>query len=589
MRYRKWGWVILALMLSFVLCTAALGEANQTGGTEITIQYGGDVIAGQLGSVGRDEQRGLMGVSFYCADLNDHIKLEIIDGGFSIIIPIDALISVNGEILEPVDGTFYQDEVFWFFDTEKTPDTVTFCPHGDENPANAVTVDAASGIILGVGEMPGPAVEPEHAAEAQPAPAAKANAGGFDVSVLLDELCEAASDPWEKAIYGAGANWVTRDGETVTFALRSFDPNLKSLPGYSGNKQAWLDGFFENVQAYDLEITLILKDDGPDPDSLRLLKSTVTKAARASMAGFDDKSVRIALVELMLPTPVYDDASASGWGEIYHDYHELVSTNAAFDGLDSVALTPLFYAQSKQVLSVKDGPHALVLNCTGADPVSLIEDAYKSVVARLSKVYKGNDMSEYEIEEAFAEALGEKAASIRKTGGEVHAFELDIDAVIDGDFGADYTAYMQSFDPDSVLWQLVYDVWTMPDAPAQDFPKNGRISGSQSGTKVIVKAPDDGFGRYVQMRNAYTDAMTVDMFIRSGSSVTVYVPRGMYYLLIASGEIWYGMEGLFGDGGSYSETDETEILSSEYYHTLTLSAGDGDIDVYGSSPSAFQN
>lgn len=408
------------------------------------------------------------------------------------------------------------------------------------------------------------------------------------VSTLLDELGETAEDPWEKAIYDADADGVSQSGETVTFALRSFDPKLKSLPDYSENKQAWREGFIENIQSYDLEVALTLVDGEPDSASVKSLKSAVTKAAKSSQSTFDQKSVRIALADLLLPTPVSDDASATGRGEMYPEYQELVSTNAAFAGRDSVQLTPLFYAQSKQTMNVKGGPHALVLNCVGANPPALIEDARKSLMDQLSRVYKANEMDESEIEEKFAEALAEKAATVRKKGGEAYSLVLDIDAMIGGDFGADYGAYMQSYDPEPVLAELIGEVKALPDAPAQDFPKSGRISGGKSGTKVIVKAPKDDVGRYVQMRDFGTDEMLADMFIRSGGSATVYVPKGMYYLLIASGETWYGVEGLFGDKGTYSQTGETEILSKQYYHTLTLSAGEGDIYVYGSNPSAFQ-
>lgn len=600
----RWVSMVLALMLALSFVSSALGEPAQAEKSTIEIQYGDEVITGTLGIVGIDDRWGKMTVSFLCEDLQDHIKMETSDGGLSIIVPVLAQISVNGETLKAVDATFYQAEAFWFFDTEQKPDTVTFYPHGDDDPAKAVTVDAVSGVILGEEETSSPAAEPEPMAEpepaqepapasevapeAEPTQAAVPASGGYDIAALLGELREAASDPWEQAIYGAGADTISQNDESITFALRSYDPKLKSLPKYEDDQQLWLDSLFENVRTHDLELTLALANGEADSASLKSLKSKVAAAAKEAKAGFDQKSVRVALAELLLPTPVHDDAAASGWGEIDAVYHELVSSNPAFEGLDSVQFTPLFYAQTKQTLNVKDGPHALTLNCTGANPEELIEDARKSLLDRLSKVYKSNEMGEYEIEEAFADTLAEKAAAIRKKGSYAYALTLDIDAVMEGDFGADYAAYMQSFDPEPALISLISDVQALPDAPAQPFPKSGRISGSKSGTKVIIKAPKDDMGRYVQMRNSDSDEMTVDLFITSGGSATVYVPQGMYYLLIASGETWYGVEGLFGDNGSYSETAETEILSKKYYHTLTLNAGEGDISMYGSSPSAFR-
>ena len=166
---------------------------------------------------------------------------------------------------------------------------------------------------------------------------------------------------------------------------------------------------------------------------------------------------------------------------------------------------------------------------------------------------------------------------------------LDIDRVA-GATGDEYVQYMQAFQVDGVLDALYYDVHDLPDAPAQDFPKSGRLSGSKSGTKVIVKAPkDDELGRYLQMCNAETDEVAVEFFIRPKGSATVYVPKGHYYFLIAAGETWYGVEGLFGENARYSSTADTEILSKKYYHTIELNpTAEGNIPFYGASMSDFK-
>jgi len=581
---KRWGaWMIVLAVLAGIIGTPAALAANVPGGKEITIQYKGETILGNLQNVWMDEQRNMMGVSFYCDDLKDHIKMETDGDDLIIIVPVLARISAGGETLRPMDATFYQTEVLWFFDTESKPDTVTFYPYGDDDPTQEVTVDASSGIILKAESAPAP----DTGSEPSPEPIAPAG-DNAPVAAILAELGNGAKDSWEKAIYGAGAAMISQDGDTYICSLRSFNPRLKSLPNYSHHKQAWLEAFFANVQAFDLEVSLELNNGAPVPASLKALKTAVTKAAKAAKDAFGQKSVREAIVDLLLPKPVDSDAEANGYGELRGEYHALVSSNPAFTGMDSVQLTPLFYAQRKQSLDVKEGPHALRLNCTGADPAALLEGGRKALMDRFSKVYKANEMERYEIREAFADELAKQAAAIRKKGGQAHAFALNIDELSQGDFGAEYGAYMQSFDPEPVLDRLVDDIQQLPDAPAQPFPKNGRISGSKSGTKVILKTPSDGLARYVQVRGASDDKMAVDMFIRPGGSATVNVPQGKYYLLIASGETWHGMEGLFGSAGNYSESEEVGVPSRNYYLTLTLGVSNGDTGLYRSDPGAFQ-
>ena len=69
----------------------------------------------------------------------------------------------------------------------------------------------------------------------------------------------------------------------------------------------------------------------------------------------------------------------------------------------------------------------------------------------------------------------------------------------------------------------------------------------------------------------------------------MYTPQGSYYFLIASGEMWFGEEVMFGDSGSYSRTELFEVASKRYYHTVTLMAvSDGNMSIYQEDSSAFQ-
>ena len=455
---------------------------------------------------------------------------------------------------------------------------------------DAILANAAKIPAAGNGSAQDDDPEPQPTATPVDIASPSSAGGGFDLDDLLSVLADDAKDPWEEAIYRKGAEEVSREGDTVTFSLRSFDPKLKSLPNYNKDREGWLEGFFENASAYNLVVTLKLKDGEPDSASLKALKAAVTKAANDSMNAFDQVLVREAIVNLLLPTPVNSEEILCNRGLMNGDYCDFIEENAEPYWPTPVQFAPLFYAQSKQSLNVKEGPYSLKLNLTGANPGVLLEDARKATMDVLSKAYKSNAMTEEEIEKAFANELGKKAAALRKKGGEARVYTLDIDKLAQGDLGSgDHYDYMEEYDYSSVFERLVDDVRSLPDAPAQPLPKSGRISGSKSGTSVTINMMEgDTSNYYVQMRSADSDEMIVDMFIRARDSATVKVPKGMYYLLIASGDIWYGIDALFGDLGYYSSTANTEILSSDYLHTLTIGVNNGNVSMYRSDPDAFR-
>jgi hypothetical protein len=417
-----------------------------------------------------------------------------------------------------------------------------------------------------------------------------ARAEAFDLDAYLTDLAEKTKDPWQKAIYADGARDAEEENGKLTFCLRSFNPQLKTLPVYSKDPDAWREAFLENISAFTLQVTVTVDADGrPDAAGLKKLKAAVTKAASDAKTAFGGKAVLTGIADMLLPKSASKDADASGLGELHPDYRDVIDRYAAFSDLDAVQFAPLFYTLTRQSLAVKDGPHALELRYKGADPAGLIQAARQSAYSRLGAVYLANAMSSDEIERVFAEELGKQAAQIKKKGPPARHVILDVDQLADGDFGESYQAYIDAYNYHEALDELVWDVWDLPDAPPQPMPKTGRMTGSTSGTKVIINVPDDGFARYLQFRNASTDKKVIEVFIRSGGKATVYVPKGFYYLLIASGSSWYGTDGLFGDEGVYSVTDREEILSKSYYHTYTLErVRDGNLSIYGADPDRFR-
>ena len=267
----------------------------------------------------------------------------------------------------------------------------------------------------------------------------------------------------------------------------------------------------------------------------------------------------------------------------------------ADQGEDSIAaeIAPLYAAQSKQALDVSGGPHALKLTTTGVDSEDLLQKGYGAALQRLAKQQGANALEDEEIERAFQEELTAQASALNKKSAVKSEFEVDIDELFaeSPSAGDGFDTFVSGYDDaySSKLSDLQYEVSYLPDYPAQDFPKSGRVSGSKGGTKVVFKAPKDGSARFLQMRGTETGELAVTAFLRPGESATVRVPKGQYYVLIASGAVWYGNEHLFGDGGSYARTEDIQIKGSSYYHVITLGGvEDGNMSSYGADPSEFQ-
>lgn len=414
-----------------------------------------------------------------------------------------------------------------------------------------------------------------------------------DIDAFLLTLAAETTDPWQQAIYSAGATDLTIEENTAHFMLRAFDPKYSELGNYPGDDPVgWYAQMVENLGAHTVAASVTLTGENtPDADSAKAIQRIVRTAAEAAQAEFNKKAMRLALVDQMFPMPMAKMAAVADlFEQPYNTMFQATEDNWLYwTSAELEELAPLFYAQVSQVLSVKEGPHALTLNCKGvADPAALLDNARAEALEQLTKRYRANEMDGDEINDVLLEKVIEQANAIRKKGGESFSLTIDIDEAMDGYFGDAYTDYLEQYDYYGAWDILTDDVWDLPDEVAQDYPKSGYLSGSRSGTKVIIKTPDDGNARYVQVREVETDEPKVSMFIHSGKQVTVYVPKGMYYLLIGSGESWYGEEGLFGRAGNYSRTDDTEILSSDYYHTITLEAAtDGNIDMYGADMSDF--
>lgn len=402
----------------------------------------------------------------------------------------------------------------------------------------------------------------------------------------LNTLAEKTKDAWQKAIYLAGAENLTVEGDKLSFYLRGYAPDMKALPKLTVDPAGWYEGFFQGLQAHGLSAALQLKDGEPTKASQAKLEAAVRAAAGKAKGVFGQQTVKTAMLNLLFPSP-YKDTAAVKSGQLTPAFKHWAARHGVPEG-QWAQYAALLYAQQHAQLNTSGGPHAMAITVRWVAPEALLADGSSAALATLSKQTRANAQGEDALKGALDRALLDSAAKLRKTAKEKHTFAMDVD-VWAWERSGEYTDLLAAFSMESAFDSFVDKVRALPDYPAQDYPKNGRISGNSSGTKINIRAPKDNLARYVQIRRASDDRMTVDLFIRPGGTASVRTPQGDSYLLIAAGTTWYGTEALFGEDSRLSRTADFEIMSSRYYHTLTLGqAEEGNLPIGWADQSMFQ-
>ncbi|NLG24421.1 MAG: hypothetical protein GX558_03635 [Clostridiales bacterium] len=431
-------------------------------------------------------------------------------------------------------------------------------------PMPPPTPPAIGGAALGR-----PAPTPTPAPSATPAPRTAEEAF---LDQLLAEQAGAQKDPWTAAILASGPRDVRYADGLITFSLRSYNPALLELGDYdAGGAADYLARLCANASRHDLACALEVTADGGALAASKSAISRLVKAARkaggAAQSGFDDKRVRVALVDWLL----------AGEGP------------AAGLSADADRVAALFTPRFKQSLSVKAGPAALALTIRGADGANLADRAGDDALWQLARRPVAFATEGSAIKSAFHEALLARAGGMTKKEAAEFTFAMDVDRLAAGDPGDDFRRYVQGFVDacDAQMGYLIAAVSALPFEPAQDYPDNGRLSGSTKGTKVVFKARGR-LAHYVQMRDAATGQSVVTLFVRPGESASVRVPKGEYYLLDACGPLWYGEQAMFAAIGYYEKTESITIKGSKYYHVIELDSDKGgNLESYQSSPFEF--
>lgn len=428
---------------------------------------------------------------------------------------------------------------------------------------------------------------PEATAEA-PAPSEDKNTSDLEREILavLAQHAKDTTDAWQLAIFNAGVREIEADPKkegVYNFKLRGFDPGLKALGKFDANsRDTYLAGVLENAQAYELKASLVLKDGAFTERSVKALKGTVQKAAAASQKAFKDKRVLDAIAYDLFYNSF--DAKVKKAADLIQPPENLIKWQTArFDQLKRLSAQrwiPFFYGQTKQVLDVKNGPFDMKLNCTSIDYTQLVENAKADAFNVLKFLDYDNRWEGDELEYQYLLALANHAMTMKRAGKETHTISLNVDST--PFYGGEYSELLALYPYEDGLSELQESVSNLPEYAAKEFPKSGWLSGSKGGTQVRIRAPKDSDAYYVQMRSYHNDRLVASGFVQPGKTCTLRVPSGDYYFVLACGSTWYGEEYLFGKDTEISKTAMTEIMGSNYIHTITLKVTEGgNLPIYG--------
>ena len=432
------------------------------------------------------------------------------------------------------------------------------------------------------------AIQKERAAQQASRPLTVMNAEKV-VNALLLQLTDKLNDAWQKAIYESGAKDIDIDGNTLTFALRSYDAKQKELGKYSAaeDKDEWLLAMLKNASAYDLEISVELENGNIPQKSVNKIKTAVQQAAPKARQFFSGQDFLAALKDYLFPVMERAKSAedlmnpAESFAQFYSGLGNLLDYAPVSVG------AAVFQLQKNLALNVKDGPHAMELSCSSISLAELLNSSARAVLdtqAYLPAEERGTgDVAGLVAEEFAAEAYKQ----IQKSGSK-NGIVLDIDGLIVDGRPRGYEEYFESFRWGDTIESLENTLDRLPDMAALPMPKAGLMRGNNRGTTVNFKLSKDSSPTYIIMRDDY-DQIVMACFALAGKTTTVHVPQGQYRIAWCSGPYWYGDEILFGDLGAYSKSETVEIKGTNYSHTFTLeSSEDGDVNIYDASPADFQ-
>ena len=426
---------------------------------------------------------------------------------------------------------------------------------------------------------------------------------GTVLNAILLKQTVGRKDVWQNAVYSAGARDFSLAEEThdsVTFSLRRFDPKTESLGAFAEaeNPSSWLRSALSNSAEYSLTLTLPVESGRLTAEAMASLDSEVAAAAAHAQAEYTGADLSAALTWWLFPAVTDAEEgpeNAAALLEPSDSFRSAVRLTVAEEEEDPEGLTDpqqaiVLWSVRNLKADFSGGPCALVYSGTGADPAFITEtkDAFlEEMVFQTADQRPEAD----QVENELYLRLAEKALQFHTDpkGGAAFALTVNPDDLTEYRLPVEYRQYLSGF-RFAEAYDALNDMYTrLPEEAAIPFPETGLLSGGQSGTVVNFVVPKTSGNTYIQMRSDDTDEIMASAFVHSGSKTRMRVPSGMYRVLYCSGPWWYGETVLFGDFGSYNQSEAMEVLDTRYIHTLTLESNpNGSIGIYGASPDDFR-
>lgn len=381
----------------------------------------------------------------------------------------------------------------------------------------------------------------------------------------LKERSEAETDPWAMYLLGQPLEDVMLGEGRVAFSVCAWATDAEGL---SGDIDGWLQAINDQVSASRVqgEVRYEVQENGVTlTGGVDAFVSDVRAAAKSARAAFDLAKVRRALAQQLLPGAPYDTEAFESLAARYAGQFSRGELKVALSTVKRVTL------------GVDGGPSALRLVFYAVPGDTVAERSLPRAIDRLREIDKANGMDDAQLLDVYAEAAMEVADEMNKTSQ--HALVVDYARVLQGDlqnddfvaFVGEATAAMRAN-----LDLLREEAASLPDHPRREQPATGVLSGPDAGTKLLLRASDDGHGRLVWLEDE-SGHVALSAFARSGASLLCAAPEGEYTVHVAKGIDWFGEVQMFGDQGQYSASPETlAIADATHYHTISLGAEGGN-------------
>ena len=424
----------------------------------------------------------------------------------------------------------------------------------------------------------------------------------------MEKAADNATDGWERYIYSRGASGIELQLENydvtkgkplaVNFMLTSGNVHIKDQPKYEGDPEAYLNGIIQSMSAPDLKVKLNLSFEQSGngytaafaPKAEASLNKTVKSAAASAKKAFGDKKVLTALSDYFMPSPIavtrkVPSALRAGENQMtYIRYLNRIDLNE----VDQPLLPSLLYAIKGCKLDLSGGPQAIALTFSAPDLSAMIGYANSEVQKEIPYDVRAKEYTSWDLMLKIVLSVERQAIDFRhgKAKGITERYEFDMfnmpqneDAFSISSTNHDTEALWGKLE--SAAGDIESVIGGLPDYPAIKNPKSGLVSGKSSGTTCKFVMPKDGLNYSISVYSAYTSKKILTVFSSKGKQVSVRIPMGDVYFIVGEGDIWYGPNHLFGEGGYYMKTVNQMIKSNRYIHTFTIKPKTGgNVETY---------